>query len=127
MSYTNWAITTLRRRPWRHTQARLRDFVDDEVRVSCERLAVTLEQIEDMSLPTRPTKRPTAAQVASPGSRWRSTPSPRRHCAPSCETPSRRCVHHVQLAVLRLAEDSERRCYAGSPREYREASDDKGS
>ena len=37
---------------WRHTQDRLLEFVDDEVGVYCERLAVTVEQIEEMSLPT---------------------------------------------------------------------------
>ena len=41
---------------WRHTQTRLLEFIDDEVDVYCERLAVTPEQIEEMSLPTRPTK-----------------------------------------------------------------------
>jgi hypothetical protein len=111
---------------WRHTQARLRDFVDDEVRVSCERLAVTLEQIEDMSLPTRPTKTTHSRSGGFAGESVEVDAIPSPTLRAIVRDAIEEYVDHDQLAVLRLAEDSERGVTQGR-REYREASDDKGS
>lgn len=40
---------------WRHTKAKLREFAP-EIDFTCRRLAVTEAQIEELNLPTRPTK-----------------------------------------------------------------------
>jgi hypothetical protein len=42
---------------WRHIQGKLREFVDDDIDVTFERIAVTPEQIDELDLPTRPTKK----------------------------------------------------------------------
>ena len=41
---------------WEHIQTRLREFVNDDIVLEFERLAVTPEQIDEYDLPTRPTK-----------------------------------------------------------------------
>ena len=41
---------------WDDIQRKLRDFVDDDIDVTFERIAVTPEQIVELALPTRPTK-----------------------------------------------------------------------
>jgi len=41
---------------WDDIQRKLRDFVDDGIDVTFERIAVTPEQITELALPTRPTK-----------------------------------------------------------------------
>ena len=41
---------------WDDIQRKLRDFVDDEIDLTFERIAVTPEQITELDLPTRPTK-----------------------------------------------------------------------
>ncbi len=41
---------------WDDIQRKLRDFVDDAIEVTFERIAVTPEQIIELGLPTRPTK-----------------------------------------------------------------------
>lgn len=41
---------------WNHIQSGLRQFTDTNVDLEFHRLAVTTEQIEELSLPTRPTK-----------------------------------------------------------------------
>jgi hypothetical protein len=41
---------------WRVIQARLREFVDDDIDLTFERIAVTPQQITELDLPTRPTK-----------------------------------------------------------------------
>ena len=41
---------------WDDIQRKLRDFVDDDIDVTFERIAVTPEQITELALPTRPTK-----------------------------------------------------------------------
>jgi hypothetical protein len=43
-------------RAWDAIQHRLRDFVDDDIEMDFERIAVTPEQIEELDLPTRPDK-----------------------------------------------------------------------
>jgi hypothetical protein len=41
---------------WEDIQRKLREFVDDDIDVTFERIAVTPEQITELELPTRPTK-----------------------------------------------------------------------
>jgi hypothetical protein len=43
-------------RAWEAIQRRLRDFVDHDIEMDFERIAVTPEQIEELNLPTRPDK-----------------------------------------------------------------------
>jgi hypothetical protein len=47
---------------WDHTQRKLREFVNDDIDLTFERIAVTEEQIEEYDLPTRPTKQSTHAK-----------------------------------------------------------------
>jgi hypothetical protein len=93
---------------WRHTQDRLRAFVDDEVDVYCEQLAVTPEQIRELSLPTRPTKSSDtrARGFAGESVEVDAIPSPTlreivRHAI-------EQYADHDQLEILRAAELSER-------------------
>jgi hypothetical protein len=41
-------------RAWQHIQKKLREFVDDDIGLTFERIAVTPEQITRLDLPTRP-------------------------------------------------------------------------
>ena len=43
-------------RAWEAIQKRLREFVDDDIDLTFERIAVTPEQIDELDLPTRPDK-----------------------------------------------------------------------
>jgi hypothetical protein len=43
-------------RAWNAIQRKLREFVDDDIDLTFERIAVTPEQIEEYELPTRPDK-----------------------------------------------------------------------
>lgn len=64
---------------WRDFTKKVRAFASGAEVYFC-RLAVTPEQIGELSLPTRPTKAATPAPEVSPGDRWRSTRSPHRSC-----------------------------------------------
>ena len=68
---------------WDDIQRKLRDFVDADIDVTFERIAVTPEQIVEMELPPGRPSNPTPAQKHSRGTRLRLTPSLRRLCAAS--------------------------------------------
>lgn len=104
---------------WRHTQDKLRDFVDDEVGVYCERLAVTPEQIEEMSLPTRPTKTTDSRSGGFAGESVEVDAIPSPTLRDIVRDAIEAYVDHDQLEILQAAERSERgvlRQLAGSYR-----------
>jgi hypothetical protein len=105
---------------WRHTQDRLLDFVDGEVPVYCERLAVTPEQIVEMDLPTRPTKKSDTRSAGFAGESVEVDAIP----SPTLRTLVRDAIEEYvdedQLAVLQMAERSERDVLRRIAGEYRD-------
>ena len=93
---------------WRHTQERLIEFVDGEVEVYCERLAVTPEQIEEMSLPTRPTKTSDTRSGGFVGASVEVDAIPSPTLRDIVRDAIEEYVDHDQLEILQEAERSER-------------------
>jgi hypothetical protein len=93
---------------WRDIQSKLRGFVDPDIDLVFERIAVTPEQIVSMNLPTRPTKQsdPRAAKFAGESVEVDAIPST------TLRELVREAIEHwidaERLRILRIAEDSER-------------------
>ena len=93
---------------WRDIQRKLREFVDDDIDLEFERIAVTPEQIVSMELPTRPTKQSDsrAAKFAGDSVEVDAIPSPtlRELVREAIE----QWIDPEHLRITREAEDSER-------------------
>jgi hypothetical protein len=64
----------------RHVEKTLYEFANG-VPVNFESVAVTEDQIKELGLPTRPTKKTDSGPVVGKADRWKSTPSTQRTCA----------------------------------------------
>ncbi len=112
---------------WRHTRERLLGFVDGEVSVYCERLAVTPEQIEELSLPTRPTKTTDSRSGGFAGESVEVDAIPSPTLRAIVRDVIDEHVDHDRLDILRIAEHSERRLLrhiANSSGEWGDAGDE---
>ena len=89
-------------------QAERGEFVDDEVPVTCQRLAVTPEQIEEMDLPTRPTKTSDTRAAGFTGESVEVDAIPSPTLRAIVRAAIEQYVDHDQLAILKEAEHSER-------------------
>ncbi len=111
---------------WRHTQERLLDFVDGDVPVYCERLAVTPEQIEEMSLPTRPTKTTDSRSGGFAGESVEVDAIPSPTLRDIVRDAIEEYVDHGRLEILRAAERNERMLLRQIAGQYRDDDDDDG-
>lgn len=92
---------------WAHVQARLREFAPD-VDIHFERIAVTEEQIEELSLPTRPTK---TSDTRSKNFRGESVEVDAIPTSILTRIVENAIVQHIDstaLEITRMAEESER-------------------
>jgi hypothetical protein len=99
---------------WNHVQRKLREFVDPDIEIIFQRLAVTPEQIDQHSLPTRPSK---------PKSKNQSVAEAEREFGPAVEvdampTPALQTlvgnaitdwIDPHELELTRMVEEQERR------------------
>lgn len=92
---------------WNHIQTRLRDFAPD-VDIYFERIAVTEAQIEELSLPTRPTKQSDSRAKGFSGESVEVDAIPTSILTGIVETAILRHIDQNALAVTRMAEESER-------------------
>lgn len=91
----------------RNVEAELRRMAP-EVDIHFERVAVTEDQIRELRLPTRPSKT-TDSRARSFGRKSVEVDAiPARHLRTLVDTCIRRHIDQQQLAVLRVAEESER-------------------
>jgi len=92
---------------WEHVQRRLRDFAPD-VEIMFERLAVTPEQIVELELPTRPTKKSDSRSKAFVGESVEVDAIPTSVLRRIVEDAIVGWIDEHALDVTRLAEHSER-------------------
>lgn len=95
---------------WEHIQARLRDFAP-EVEISFERIAVTEEQITELDLPTRPTKRSDSRAQNFEGESVEVDAIPTRILRELVEDTITAHIDVEALRLTRIAEDSEREIF----------------
>jgi hypothetical protein len=92
---------------WEHIQTRLREFAPD-VEIHFERIAVTEEQIEELALPTRPTKSSDTRSKNFSGDSVEVDAIPTSVLTSIVETAILQHIDQDALEVTRMAEESER-------------------
>lgn len=92
---------------WNHVQSRLRSFAPD-VEIHFERIAVTQAQIEEFSLPTRPTKTTDSRSKNFTGESVEVDAIPTRILKPLVENAIVQHIDQDVLDITRMAEESER-------------------
>ncbi len=93
---------------WEHVQRRLQEFAPD-IDITFERIAVTPEQIVDLSLPTRPTKSTDSRSRSFRGESVEVDAVPTAELRRIVEDAIVRHIDPRALRLTRLAEDQERR------------------
>jgi len=90
-------------------ERQLREFADPEVEIHFDRVAVTEEQVTELDLPLRPTKRTDSRAKGWKGGSVEVDAIPPSTLRELCEARIREHVDQEQLRVLLEIEDSERR------------------
>jgi hypothetical protein len=93
---------------WEHIQTRLREFAPD-VEIHFERIAVTEEQIEVLSLPTRPTKKSDTRSKNFSGESVEVDAIPTSVLTQIVENAVLQHIDQHALEITRMVEESERR------------------
>jgi hypothetical protein len=92
---------------WKHIQTRLREFAPD-VDIHFQRIAVTEDQIEELSLPTRPTKTSDTRSKNFSGDSVEVDAIPTSVLTSIVETAILQHIDQDALEITRMAEESER-------------------
>ncbi len=92
---------------WEHVQKRLRDFAPD-IEITFERIAVTIAQIEELNLPTRPTKSSDSRSSNFSGESVEVDAIPTSVLVPIVENAILRHIDTDALDVTRMVEAYER-------------------
>lgn len=92
---------------WEHIQRRLRDFAPD-IDITFKRLAVTPEQIEELALPTRPTKTTDSRSKNFAGGSVEVDAIPTSVLVPIVEDAILSHIDADALAIIRTVEERER-------------------
>ena len=93
---------------WDDIQRKLLDFVDDDIDVTFERIAVTPEQITELGLPTRPTKQSDTRAKKFVGESVEVDAIPSSILRDLIRAAIERWIDPEQLRICRVAEESER-------------------
>jgi hypothetical protein len=93
---------------WDDIQRKLRDFVDDRIDVTFERIAVTREQITELALPTRPTKQSDTRAARFEGESVEVDAIPSSTLRELVTDAIERWIDPHELRMTRVAEASER-------------------
>jgi hypothetical protein len=97
---------------WDDIQRKLRDFVNDDIDVKFERIAVTPEQITELGLPTRPTKQSDTRAKTFVGDSVEVDAIPSSTLRDLIRSAIERWVDPHELQMTRIAEASERQILA---------------
>lgn len=93
---------------WEDIQARLREFVDGDVDLTFERIAVTPEQITGLNLPTRPTKQSDTRAKAFDGDSVEVDAIPSTILRQLVRDAIEQHIDREALRLTKIAEESER-------------------
>jgi len=93
---------------WDDIQRKLRDFVDDHIDVTFERIAVTPEQITELDLPTRPTKQSDTRAAKFTGESVEVDAIPSSTLRDLVRDAIEQWIDRDALRLTRIAEESER-------------------
>jgi hypothetical protein len=93
---------------WDDIQRKLRDFVEDDIDVTFERIAVTPEQIVELALPTRPTKQSDTRAKTFVGDAVEVDAIPSSTLRGLVRSAIEQWIDDGLLSLTKIAEDSER-------------------
>ncbi len=93
---------------WDDIQRKLRDFVDDGIDVTFERIAVTPEQIIELGLPTRPTKQSDTRAAKFDGESVEVDAIPSSTLRDLVRDAIEQWIDREALRLTKIAEESER-------------------
>jgi hypothetical protein len=97
---------------WEDIQRKLREFVDNGIDVTFERIAVTPEQISELDLPTRPTKQSDSRAAKFAGDSVEVDAIPSTTLRELVSDAIERWIDPEALRLTKVAEDSERKVLA---------------